>query len=185
MAFEDDVKIFDAAKLREDAAKRAAAGMQDSATRDMLDAARSIGSGLAERTKQAERGFELDIDDDLLLQRRLLLCFAVSTGLEEYAKTVEIARTALNTFYDTLKRSDPEFYDDIGSSGSLSFYYLAKRQQGDTVRRIGQTFAMLCGKDGDPVCQELGEALYCRYIDMVRQLLAQLALDRDEPVIPQ
>ena len=27
---------------------------------------------------------------------------------------------------------------------------------------------MLCGKDGDPVCQELGEALYFRYLNMVR-----------------
>lgn len=180
MTFEEDVKIFDSKEMRKAAAQRATAYIQDDATRDMLDAARSIGAGLAQRTRQAERGFELDIDDDLLLQRRLLLCFAVSTGLEDNAKTVQVARTALNSFYDTLKRSDPEFYDDIGSSGSLSFYYLAKRQSGDPVRRIGQTFAMMCGQDGDPVCQELGEALYCRYINMVRELLEQLALGKDE-----
>ena len=39
---------------------------------------------------------------------------------------------------------------------------------------------MMCGQDGDPVCQELGEALFCRYINMVRELLEQLALGKDE-----
>ena len=175
MAWEDGVKIFDG-KLEPAPEEAAPAADSRETTRDMLDAARVIGAALSERTKQAERGFELDIDDDLLLQRRLLLCFAVSTGLEEFAVTQQVARTALNSFYDSLKKSDPGFYDDIGSTGAFSFYYLAKRQQGDTVRRIGQTFAMLCGQDGDPVCQELGEALYCRYLDMVRQELSRQAL---------
>ena len=176
MALEDDVKIFDSKEIRERDLASAAPSDAVPTSRDQLDAARVIGSALAEMTKQAERGFELAIDDDLLLQRRLLLCFAVSTGLEECAVTLQVARTALNTFYDTLKRSDPGFYDDIGNSGGLSFYYLAKRQNGDIERRIGQTFAMLCGKDGDPVCQELGEALYCRYRNMVQVELTQHGL---------
>ncbi len=168
MALEDDVKIFDGKEIRQQELSEAQSAQAEPISQDQLDAARVIGSSLAEMTKQAERGFELAIDDDLLLQRRLLLCFAVSTGLEENAATLQVARTALNSFYDTLKRADPGFYDDIGNSGGLSFYYLAKRQRGDIERRIGQTFAMLCGKDGDPVCQELGEALYFRYLNMVR-----------------
>jgi len=35
-------------------------------------------------------------------------------------------------------------------------------------RRIGQTFAMLCSHDGDPIYQELGEALYCWFLSVVR-----------------
>ncbi|MBP5617772.1 MAG: hypothetical protein J6X61_01295 [Clostridia bacterium] len=171
MAFEEDVKIFDSKEIRQQEAGETPPADTSLTSRDQLDAARVIGSALAEMTKQAERGFELAIDDDLLLQRRLLLCFAVSTGLEDNAVTPQVARTTLNTFYDTLKRTDPGFYDDIGNSGGLSFYYLAKRQHGDIERRIGQTFAMLCGKDGDPVCQELGEALYFRYLNMVQVAL--------------
>ena len=176
MAFEEDVKIFDSKEIRQQEAGGTPPADTFPTSRDQLDAARVIGSALAEMTKQAERGFELAIDDDLLLQRRLLLCFAVSTGLEDNAVTPQVSRTTLNTFYDTLKRTDPGFYDDIGNSGGLSFYYLAKRQRGDIERRIGQTFAMLCGKDGDPVCQELGEALYCRYLNMVRVALESKGL---------
>ena len=114
---------------------------------DSLDNARSLGIALAGMTKEAERGFELNIRDELLLQRRLLLCFAIATALEENSKSTQEARTAMNTFYDTIKRNDFEFYEDIGSSGHFTFYYLALRQGGDVVRRIGQTFAMLCGQD--------------------------------------
>ena len=145
---------------------------------DSLDGARKLGFALAGMTKEAERGFELNINDELLLQRRLLLCFAIATALEENSKSIQESRTALNTFYDTIKRNDLDFYEDIGSSGHFTFYYLAARQGGDIVRRIGQTFAMLCGQDGDPVCQELGEALYCQYTNMVKVQIKSIQMDK-------
>ena len=50
----------------------------------------------------------------------------------------------------------------------FSFYYLAFRRGNDVERRIGQTFAMLCSHDGDPIYQELGEALYCWFLSEVK-----------------
>ncbi len=170
MKFDEDIKIFDSSSIKTQSNLQVAPSIE---SRDILDSARTIGFKLVESANQAEKGFELEINDNQLLQRRLLLCFAVSTALEEYAQSIQVARTALNTFYDMLKRSDPEFYDDIGSQGAMTFYYHAKRQSGDEVRRIGQTFAMLCGNDGDPISQELGEVLYCKYVNMVRELLEQ------------
>ncbi len=172
MAFDEDIKIFNGSK------KQIETPEADTDNHYPLDKARVLGVALAGMTKEAERGFELEIDDGLLLQRRLLLCYAIATALEDYSKSIQEARTALNAFYDTLKRLDAGFYDDIGSSGSFSFYYLARRQGGDTVRRIGQTFAMLCGQDGDPVCQELGEALYCQYTNMVKVQIKSLQMDK-------
>jgi len=171
MTHDEDIKIFDKTTLNK---------TQDEVeipVLDSLDSARKLGVALAGMTKEAERGFELNIKDELLLQRRLLLCFAIATALEENSKSTQEARTALNTFYDTIKRNDFEFYEDIGSSGHFTFYYLALRQGGDVVRRIGLTFAMLCGQDGDPVCQELGEALYCQYTNMVKVQIKSLQMD--------
>lgn len=170
MPNDDDIKIFEGIEslpINED---------EKESVTVHLDSARKLGMALAGMTHEAERGFELNIDDGLLLQRRLLLCFAISTALEDYSESKQAARTAMNAFYDTIKRSDPEFYDDIGSTGSFSFYYLARRQAGDVVRRIGQTFAMMCGQDGDPVCQELGEALYCQYTNMVKVQIKSLEM---------
>jgi len=171
MFHDEDIKIFSSSKVVQKS-DEPYVPMHDS-----LDGARKLGVALAGMTKEAERGFELNINDELLLQRRLLLCFAIATALEDNSKTIQEARTALNTFYDTIKRNDIGFYDDIGSSGHFSFYYLARRQGGDVVRRIGQTFAMLCGQDGDPVCQELGEALYCQYTNMVKVQIKSLQMD--------
>ena len=41
-------------------------------------------------------------------------------------------------------------------------------------RRIGQTFAMLCSHDGDPIFQELGEALYCWFTAEIRKIAQEL-----------
>ena len=35
---------------------------------------------------------------------------------------------------------------------------------------------MLCSHDGDPVYQELGEALYCWFLSAVRKTATELAL---------
>ena len=162
MNHDEDIKIFSKSKTE---------SLPDEpylVPHDLFDDSRKLGVALAGMAKEAERGFELNIDDELLLQRRLLLCFAIATALEDNSKSTQEARTALNTFYDTIKRNDMDFYDDIASTGHFTFYYLARRQGGDVERRIGQTFAMMCGRDGDPVCQELGEALYCQYTNMVK-----------------
>lgn len=171
MTYDEDIKIFDSSK------KKSQSVDFDIPEHHGLDKARRLGIALASMTKEAERGFDLNIKDELLLQRRLLLCFAIATALEDYSESIQYARTALNAFYDTIKRIEFDFYEDIGSTGSFSFYYLARRQGGDTVRRIGQTFAMLCGQDGDPVCQELGEALYCQYTNMVKVQIKSMQMD--------
>ena len=54
-------------------------------------------------------------------------------------------------------------------NGAFSFYYLAYRRGSEVERRIGQTFAMLCSHDGDPIYQELGEALYCWFLSVVKE----------------
>ncbi len=171
MAYDEDIKIFDGSKKVVPSAEFDIPEHRD------LDKARKLGVALAGMAKEAERGFELNINDELLLQRRLLLCYAIATALEDYSESIQYARTALNAFYDTIKRIEFDFYEDIGSTGSFSFYYLTRRQGGDIVRRIGQTFAMLCGQDGDPVCQELGEALYCQYTNMVKVQIKSMQMD--------
>ena len=137
-----------------------------------LDRARTLGMRLAEEFDRAQGEFAFGLDSgedgEVKLQRRLLLCFAVAVGLEQFTVSALVARTALNVFYNTLKKIDVEFYEDLNNTGAFSFYYLALRRGMDVERRIGQTFAMLCSRDGDPVYQELGEALYCRFLASVR-----------------
>lgn len=107
--------------------------------------------------------------EDMLLQRQILLSFAAISGFEKFCPDGDCATAAKTAFFDSIKNNYPELHRGATDNGALSFYYLAFRRQNDVERRIGQTFAMLCSHDGDPVYQELGEALYCWFSSKVKR----------------
>lgn len=109
-----------------------------------------------------------ECDFEMIIQRRLLLSFTATIGFEQYSFDDSFCGVAQKSFLDTIKTRDPDLFDTAQDTGAFSFYYLAFRRGGDVVRRIGQTFAMLCSHDGDPIYQELGEALYCWFLSVVK-----------------
>ena len=110
-------------------------------------------------------------DYEMTVQRRLLLSFTATVGFEQFSPDDAFCGVAQKGFLDTVKNEKAELYDTAQDTGAYSFYYLAFRRGGDIVRRIGQTFAMLCSHDGDPIYQELGEALYCWFLAVVKDSL--------------
>ena len=110
-----------------------------------------------------------DCDYEMTVQRRLLLSFTATVGFEKYAIDDTACGIAQKSFLDALSKEDKKLFETAQDTGAFSFYYLAFRRGGDTVRRIGQTFAMLCSHDGDPIYQELGEALYCWFLDLTKE----------------
>ena len=109
-----------------------------------------------------------ECDFEMTVQRRLLLSFTATIGFEQFANDDTLDGIAQKSFLDTIKNESLSLYETAQDTGAFSFYYLAFRRGGDTVRRIGQTFAMLCLHDGDPIYQELGEALYCWFLSVVK-----------------
>ena len=107
---------------------------------------------------------------EMIIQRRMLLSFTATVGFEQLSPNDSVVGIAQKSFLDTVKKEDNELYRTSGDTGAFSFYYLAFRRGGDAERRIGQTFAMLCSHDGDPIYQELGEALYCWFLSVVKQI---------------
>ncbi len=116
-------------------------------------------------------------DFDMLIQRRLLLSFTATVGFEQYCSDDSVCGIAQKSFLDTLKAVDEEVYKTSQDTGAFSFYYLAFRRGGETDRRVGQTFAMLCSHDGDPIYQELGEALYCWFLSVVKNTAKELNIN--------
>jgi hypothetical protein len=109
-----------------------------------------------------------NFDGNMVIQRRMLLSFTATVGFDEFSGDT-LGGIAEKSFIDTLKEQDKDIYATSGDTGAFSFYYLAFRRGGEIDRRIGQTFAMLCSHDGDPVYQELGEALYCWFLSVVKR----------------
>lgn len=103
----------------------------------------------------------------LTTQRRLLLAFAVDTTVENTVKSSILRDVIIKSFYDNLKNVLPSFYEDLNKSGSFSFYTLCVRRGVDIEKYVGETFAMLAGKEGDKLMAEFGKALYLEFIDVI------------------
>ena len=108
---------------------------------------------------------------EMIMQRQLLLSFTATICFEQYLESDAVSGVAQKSFLDTIKATDTKLYLTSSDTGAFSFYYLAYRRGGDIERRIGQTFAMLCSHDGDPIFQELGEALYCWFSSEVKKVI--------------
>ena len=144
--------------------------------------AKELGRIIAEKfikdARDAKASEDLsDLSDfEMIIQRRLLLSFTATVGFEEYCGNDALAGIAQKSFIDTVKKTDNELYKSSSDTGAFSFYYVAYRRGREIDRRMGQTFAMLCAHDGDPVYQELGEALYCWFMSAVKSSAKQLGL---------
>ncbi len=122
--------------------------------------------------EDAQQSGNSSIDEtnfEMLIHRRMLLSFTATVGFEQFSDDDTIVGIAQKSFIDTIKRLEPAIYKTSEDTGAFSFYYLAFRRGGEVERRIGQTFAMLCSHDGDPIFQELGEALYCWFLSVVEK----------------
>ncbi|MBP3706235.1 MAG: hypothetical protein J6J13_03170 [Clostridia bacterium] len=150
--------------------------IQNTVKTETKKAAKQIGEKVAElfadEVSYANIG-EMD-NGELISQRRLLLCFTAIASLENYISDEAVSDIAKKSFLDTLKKMDMSLYKASSEMGAFSFYYLALRRGTDVIRRIGQTFAMLCSHDGDPIFQEMGEALYCWFSSQAKKTILEL-----------
>ena len=136
-----------------------------------LEKARRLGRELARKiiNEDGDPSFGSDESesDEIRRQRRMLLTFVVDYAVRTVIGSEVLGQVALSEFTDGVKRALPEFYEDIGESGSFSFYYLAVRRPDGREKEIGRTFAMLAGYENNTVMEELGEALFIHFNDIV------------------
>ena len=136
--------------------------------------AKMLGRFIADRFSEASDAYSdavEDADEDMFIQRILLLSFTVTAVLETYISNDAIAGIVQKSFLDSVKKNYESIYKYTSDTGAFTFYYLAYRRGSETERRIGQTFAMLCAHDGDPIYQELGEVLFCWFSSVVKDAI--------------
>ena len=170
--FDEDVKI---AGDRFPSGDNKSATVQNITTeQETLANAKLTGFKIAEKTVKTAAvpwGEEQTDSFDLQLQRGLLLAFAAVVTIESLGLAERVKDVIKQAFYDELSKLDSGLYKGTTDSGAFSFYYLAYRRGIDVERRIGQTFAMLCSHDGDPIYQELGEALFCSMMSKAKEII--------------
>lgn len=179
MYSDSDIKIAGDKPSQEIKKRRESAVQPETLKKDDIKNAREWGAVIARKfiadANDTAEGAEPD-NSEMIIQRRLLLSFTATVGFEQFCRDDALCGIAQKSFIDTVKKTDPELYRSAGDTGAFSFYYLAYRRGSEIDRRIGQTFAMLCSHDGDPIYQELGEALYCWFLSAVRKSAKELGL---------
>ncbi len=181
MANDNDVKIFDDTVNLSDFVpldtETATAMMQQVAQEKQngnLGKARRMGARLAEdiaaidhATPPANGAAE---NAALMTQRRILLAFAAEVGLDAFLPNNLTAQEAQNIFYNNLHLTAPAFYDDLQESGAFSFYYLCVRDGRHVERKIGETFARLCGMADSESYIRMGIDAYNRFMTQVKRM---------------
>ncbi len=180
---DSDMKIAGAQpseKPDSDEAKRTALILEREKQNGNMERAYHLGKQLVTAAAEMEKSLPLE-DAALIAQRWLLLTFVVETKLKEllpHPLTAEIAHTV---FYNTLTTDAPAFFEELRNNGSLSFYYLCVRDGGDQLeKRVGETFASLCGHQGETEYIEMGKALYCACVGQVAEMVLAQQFVKEE-----
>ncbi len=174
--FDEDIKIAYSGRT----AKPSAAGETEyhkHLENGNINKAKAVGREIAADTVSSAAltwNEETDTSFEMGLQRGLLLAFSAVVAIESAQLPSVIEDVIKQKFFSELQVLDSGMYKETAESGSFSFYYLAYRRGAEIERRVGQTFAMLCSHDGDPIYQELGETLFCWMKSKTDKLIAKV-----------
>ena len=176
---DSDIKIAGSKPSRDIEKRREKTAAPNVPNKEKTENAKALGKRVAlEFIRDSKDSSFPDENEDfeMAAQRRLLLSFTATVGFEQFCPDDTLCGIAQKSFIDTVKKEDNGLYKASNDTGAFSFYYLAYRRGSEIDRRIGQTFAMLCSHDGDPVYQELGETLYCWFLSVVKKAATELNL---------
>ena len=145
-----------------------------------LEKAKLLGHKLATITPESEKsGLSIDfknilpqryLSQDIMYQIKVLLIFAAESLLQVEIPVPQLATTAINALYDSLRETSPGFFKNISDGAAFTFYYLAMKKGGNITENIGKAFSMLCSvsKNNDG-CIAAGETVWNIAVDLVEK----------------
>ncbi len=145
-----------------------------------LEKAKLLGQRLSTITPESEKnGLSIDfknilpqrfLSQDIMYQIKVLLIFAAESLLQVEIPVPQLATTAINALYDSLRETSPGFFKNISDGAAFTFYYLAMKKGGNITENIGKAFSMLCSvsKNNDG-CIAAGETVWNIAVDLVEK----------------
>jgi len=178
---DSDIKIFGADEDAADTAEllESAAFLDRQRENGNIERAKSLGESLAElkpnNTDSATIEHLIAVDETnpgvLERQVRALLVFLAQNTLSEKLITPLLSTCSVNAMYDKIIETSPEFYQSICDGAAATFYNLSLGRGNDVAESIGESFAMLCGMEGDEEYTALGAKLYRRATDTISSMI--------------
>lgn len=109
----------------------------------------------------------------VMKQVRILIVFSAQLCLSRQLPVALLSNTAVNSFYDQISDDTHDFYNQLSGGPEFSFYYLAVRTNVSSATVVGETFAMLCGKEKDEYYMSLGRNIYNLTIDEIGKMITK------------
>ncbi|MBR6573205.1 MAG: hypothetical protein IKK77_05775 [Clostridia bacterium] len=175
--FDEDIKIAGNKPSLSVKQNSSSAIKESEIPKEIVNSAKKLGEIVALEFCKASDAYPNAVeepDNNMIIQRLLLLSFTVTVSFDKHLKNEAVAGIAQKSFLKTVKNTSTELYKYTSDTGAFSFYYLAYRRGSEVERRMGQTFAMLCSHDGDPIYQELGEVLYCWFSSIIERTVDKI-----------
>lgn len=175
--FDEDIKIAGKEKknpdeLAKNEVENAYNELEQAKKDGNLNTAKQIGHKMADDIYKGN--FPLSDNPDERVQGIFLLMFAVTVGCERYMPGSALARITLNIFNNDLEQLLPDIFAGSRYSTAMSFYYLAIRSVFHLEKEISDSYAMLCGKEGDEKTAAEGLSLFNSCIDRLEKLIRDL-----------
>ncbi len=91
----------------------------------------------------------IEMDAQILLQIKILSVFSAEYCLNNYLPSPMLSTVAVGELYDVLMEISADFYEELSRSTAFSLYYMCVKENDSSMRKVGEQFAMLCGKKGE------------------------------------
>ena len=117
----------------------------------------------------------IKLDEEILLQAKILSVFSAEYCLNNFLPSPMLSSVAVGELYDVLLVVSPEFYEELSSSMAFSFYYLCVRESDGAPNKVGEQFAMLCGKKDDGRYIEFGKRCHEINIEVYKKAIQGFA----------
>lgn len=160
---DSDIKIAQFGKGRDNLPDKMIADHEQQKQNGNLERARAFGAAMAEKVYAYDAP-----EPEQKLNKQILYVFASTVAFENFTPSRLTAVTALSSFYDRLKGISLEFYNLISNSAAFSFYYLCLHNRPNMAQSVGETFAMMCGDNGNSSLSKKGSELYASFIEEAR-----------------
>lgn len=185
--FDDsDMKIVgempDKSQLTKEEAKQTAVLLKQEKENGNIERARQFGSTIAEKVVSKS---SIDENHPCAHHMKILTAFAGEVSFQGLLPNNLLALTALSVYNEALRHQAQQFYEELQESGAFSFYYLCLRDSlarkseikwDDDIlaSRVGETFAVLCGKADDGQTIAKGTEVYSNFVKQIKELYEKI-----------
>lgn len=112
-----------------------------------------------------------ELTSNTLYQSRVLITFLCGRVTRNTIDDQFLSDTIRNSMYDSLKKNEEGYYNNIADGAAFSFYRVALKKAGKPEDIVGKEFAKLCGAPKNENLLNLGKNIFINTVECAEMLI--------------